>query len=321
MTHPKASQLTPVPAAPCPHPWEQKSAPSSTSNPPAPIPPPVPIPNPIPRMESGRRQLPQWCGTENSLLPLGAPQPPPSSTLKTNRFVTPFFFFSPERFIFLRAIYSTTGLERLGECDLEKITWRNSTLQRNKTAKPRLGTRRRNASGDRSVLVFPARDAARALLLPTVLALPFLSPGRAAASAGSLVALVLPEGSCPQPSITVQHFRGEKFGNPGDAGGRAHPIIAGVIPRAWGSGVMARDTGSFWCQCFVLQALHRSAAAAGAFSIFPACFCPGPPPSPCPFIRCQPQGTAPGRDSAPSCGAAPAKPEFQWQKGTMLQSL
>lgn len=134
-------------------------------------------------------------GTENPLLPLGAPQPPPSSTLKTNRFVTPFFFFfSPERFIFLRAIYSTTSLERLGECDLEKITWRNSTLQRNKTAKPWLGTRWRNASGDRSVLVFPARDAARALLLPTVLVLVFLSPGRAVASAGSLVALVLPEG-------------------------------------------------------------------------------------------------------------------------------
>lgn len=148
------------------------------------------------------------CRTENSLLPLGAPQPPPSSTLKTNRFVTPFFFFSPERFIFLRAIYSTTGLERLRECDLEKITRRNSTLQRNKTAKPRLGTRRRNASGDRSVLVFPARDAARALLLPTVLVLLFLSPGRAVASAGSLaVALVLSKASCPQPSVTVQEFQ------------------------------------------------------------------------------------------------------------------
>lgn len=71
----------------------------------------------------------------------------------------------------------------------------DTILQRNKTAKPRLGTRRRNASGDRSVLVFPARDAARALLLPTVLVLLLLSPGRAVASAGSLVALVLPEGS------------------------------------------------------------------------------------------------------------------------------
>lgn len=30
------------------------------------------------------------------------------------------FFFSPERFIFLRANYSMTSLERLGICNLEK---------------------------------------------------------------------------------------------------------------------------------------------------------------------------------------------------------
>lgn len=50
MTHPKASQLTLVPAAPCPHPPQgQKSAPNSTSNPPALIPPPIPHPKPHPR--------------------------------------------------------------------------------------------------------------------------------------------------------------------------------------------------------------------------------------------------------------------------------
>lgn len=48
MTHPKASQLTLVSAAPVPTPLGQKSAPNSTFNPPALIPSLVPHPKPHP---------------------------------------------------------------------------------------------------------------------------------------------------------------------------------------------------------------------------------------------------------------------------------
>lgn len=96
MSHPKASQLTPVPAAPCPHPQGQKSAPDSTSNPPALIPPPFPIPS----MESGRRQLPEWLW--NREFPVTTWGTTATSLLdtKNKQVCYAFFFFSPPKGLF-----------------------------------------------------------------------------------------------------------------------------------------------------------------------------------------------------------------------------
>lgn len=87
-----------------------------------------------------------------------------------------FFFFSPKvyyyyYYFFFAELFIARPLWRgLGYATWKKITRRSSTLRRNNTVKPRLGTRRRNASGNSSVLVFTARGAASTLLPRTVLA-------------------------------------------------------------------------------------------------------------------------------------------------------
>lgn len=78
---------------------------------------------------------------------------------------------------------------------------------------------------------------------PTVLVLPFLSPGRAVASAGSLVALVLPKGSwwhssSPRAPV-LNHPSESRISTAGHWGIRAHPI-AGAHPLCLGVQIVAK---------------------------------------------------------------------------------
>jgi len=198
----------------------------------------------------------------------------------------------------------------------KKITGRNSTLQRNTTAKPRLGTRRRNASGDTSVLVFPAGDAAGALLPLTVLAPASLSPGRAVTSLrGARCHRSSPRAPVLDRSTRSGDCRGRDPSYSGGSGRCRWPRSSHRRGSSFGLGGPARRRGA------------PGASGAGAFCCaglsiaLPLAFppsLPGPPPSPCPLAArpglapgCQrgaASATSPGQDrSLVSAPTPPAK--------------
>lgn len=253
-----------------------------------------------------------------------------------------FFFFSPKGLLllilllllfFFAELFIARPLRRgLGYAIWEKkITRRSSTLRRNNTVKPRLGTRRRNASGDSSVLVFTARGAASTLLPRTVLAPTSLSLCLSPRDGPCHRCREPRRGHPSSPRAPVLHrpsvrdFQGTSW----EFGRVWAPRAAELVPflqAGLGAPVLSALAGP----------LHRSGARA-----VPPRGSPRPPSLPLlqPGPLLPPHTSSPRTSRAASiAGAAPTTGQLQprgasgllhppakrgwgWQRGKMLQSL